>query len=130
MRVIIAGSRHFGDEYEQEVREAILASPFPITEVICGMADGVDFWGAVFAADLHIPVREFPAEWKRHGKAAGPKRNALMAYHADALLLVWDGQSVGSANMKATMQRLGKPFHEVILPVKPPSPPPPIVRGL
>jgi hypothetical protein len=38
-----------------------------------------------------------------------------MAEYADALLLIWDGSSRGSANMRQQMERRGKPVYEVIL---------------
>jgi hypothetical protein len=38
-----------------------------------------------------------------------------MAEYADALLLIWNGESRGSANMKENMVKLGKPVYEVIL---------------
>jgi hypothetical protein len=62
-----------------------------------------------------IPHKVFLADWETQGKAAGPIRNKEMAEYADALLLIWDGESRGSANMKANMLKLGKPVYEVIL---------------
>lgn len=59
--------------------------------------------------------KEFPADWKAHGKAAGPIRNKQMAEYADALLLIWDGESKGSASMKNEMLKLNKPVYEVII---------------
>jgi hypothetical protein len=38
-----------------------------------------------------------------------------MVDYADVLLLIWDGESRGSKNMKETMIKLGKPVYEVIL---------------
>jgi hypothetical protein len=38
-----------------------------------------------------------------------------MAEYADALILVWDGKSRGSASMKREMEKLGKPIYEVIV---------------
>lgn len=60
-------------------------------------------------------LRVFEADWETHGKAAGPIRNKQMADYADALLLIWDGESRGSANMKKQMLDLNKPVYEVIL---------------
>jgi hypothetical protein len=38
-----------------------------------------------------------------------------MAEYADALLLIWDGESKGSLNMKQRMIGLKKPVYEVVL---------------
>ena len=42
---------------------------------------------------------EFPADWERHGKAAGYIRNREMAQNADALVAFWDGESRGTKSM-------------------------------
>ena len=46
-----------------------------------------------------LAVEYYPAEWEKHGKAAGYKRNARMADNADGLLAVWDGESRGTKHM-------------------------------
>jgi hypothetical protein len=123
MKLIIAGSRTFQIDASAAVS---LHNINNISEVVCGMAPGVDLAGKYFAendwkldyplcSDRPIPVKEFPADWDKHGKAAGPIRNKEMAEYADALLLIWDGSSRGSANMKSEMQKLGKPVYEVII---------------
>lgn len=116
MRVIIAGSRTITD-YDKVV-EAIIDSGFHITEVICGKARGVDTLGKRWAKKHNIPVQEFPAEWARYGRRAGPERNRDMAEYASdfenpnrpdngGLILVWDGKSRGSANMLYNAKRYG-----------------------
>lgn len=65
--------------------------------------------------DWGISIKKFPADWDLHGKAAGPIRNRQMAKYADCLLLIWDGKSRGSMNMKQEMERIGKPVYEVII---------------
>lgn len=113
MKVIIAGSRTIEDY--RTVGQAITASKFKITEVVCGCAIGVDRIGQVWAIANGIPVKEMPADWNKNGKSAGPRRNALMAEYADAAIIVWDGKSPGSANMIKQMQKLGKPYFEEII---------------
>jgi hypothetical protein len=49
------------------------------------------------------------------GKKAGHLRNKQMADHGTHLLLIWDGLSKGSANMKAQMQKVDKPIYEIII---------------
>lgn len=97
MKVIIAGSRSIKDR--KIVDKAIEASGFSITEVVSGGASGVDSLGEAWAADHKIPVKQFPAKWELHGKAAGPIRNKQMADYAEALIAVWDGNSRGTLNM-------------------------------
>ena len=118
MKLIIAGSRHItvafhemcgilkeklGDNWRQMV-----------DEIVSGNAPGVDRSGDNFSSNSYIKCTRFPANWIKYGKAAGSTRNLEMAIYADALLLIWDGKSRGSANMKARMNGMGKPIYEVI----------------
>lgn len=63
------------------------------------MASGVDTLGYRIGNALEIPVSEFPANWKKFGRSAGPIRNREMANAADAVLAVWDGESRGTNDM-------------------------------
>lgn len=118
MKLIIAGSRHFeeGLAYAELVKIRITDHPMiQATEIVSGKAKGVDSAGEAYA-DFYgeIPVKEFPAEWDKYGNRAGPIRNNKMAAYADALLLIWDGKSTGSAHMKSAMIALDKPVYEFI----------------
>lgn len=97
MRVIVAGSRSIVN-YEL-VKECIEKSRFSITELVSGMAAGVDSLAARWATENGVELKKFPADWNRFGKSAGYRRNQDMAEHADALILVWDGVSKGSKHM-------------------------------
>lgn len=113
MRVIIAGSRTIKDA--KVVWDAIRLSGFHITEVVCGCADGVDKLGEAWAIYNQIPVARFPADWGKHGRAAGPIRNAQMAEYADALICVWDGVSRGSRSMIRLARKAGIPVFETVV---------------
>lgn len=115
MRTIIAGSRTITDS--SKLIEAIEQSHFEITKVLCGGAHGVDRLGELYALDHDIPIQYFLANWEEYGKAAGPIRNTEMAENADALILIWDGASRGSADMlkKATAKGLKVFVHIVQL---------------
>lgn len=115
MRLIIAGSRTIRLSEDQICTYLNSHNIQEVTEVVCGMAFGVDDSGKQWADNYSIPVAPFPANWDKHGKSAGHIRNKEMAEHAEALLLIWDGESRGSKNMKETMLKLGKPVYEVIL---------------
>ncbi len=99
MKIIVAGSRTITD-YDM-VKHAINISNTAIkaTEIVCGMAKGVDLLGKKWANENNVPVKEFPANWDKFGKSAGYKRNEEMAKYADALLAIWDETSRGTKHM-------------------------------
>lgn len=68
-------------------------------ELVCGMASGVDTVAKNIAEFRDIKVHEFPADWEKHGKAAGPIRNEEMASFASHCIAVWDGESTGTEDM-------------------------------
>jgi hypothetical protein len=115
MKLIIAGSRTLTvtDTMISDICD--LFSISNSLEVVSGKANGIDSCGESFAIACGYNIKEFPADWDKNGKAAGPIRNKEMAEYADALLLIWDGESRGSKNMKETMNKLNKPVFEVIL---------------
>jgi len=105
-KVIVAGSRDITDF--DAVSNAIEKSGFQIREIVSGAADGVDSLGEEWAENHAIDTAIFEADWDTHGKSAGPIRNKQMAQYADAAVIVWDGESVGTRSMleKALYNRL------------------------
>lgn len=97
MRLIIAGSREFNNY--RLLDDSLSPIAQYITEVICGGARGADELGRQWAITNNIPVKMFPADWKKYGKSAGYKRNAEMANYATALVAFWDGTSRGTKHM-------------------------------
>lgn len=69
------------------------------TLVIHGGAAGADSLAGAVAAEMHIPTIVFPADWRAHGKSAGPKRNQQMLVEGrpDAVLAFPGGR--GTADM-------------------------------
>ncbi len=117
MKVIIAGGRDI-NLHPNEVAQIINQSGFgvDIETVVSGGAAGIDnageFWAQCHPEYVH--VERFPAKWGEHGKAAGPIRNKQMAEYADALILIWDGKSRGSANMLKQAENAGLKIHQHI----------------
>ena len=105
MKTIIAGSRTITRICLLAV--AVTAAKFEMTEIVSGCADGVDQLGERWAQMAGLPVRQFPADWKRYGRAAGRQRNLQMAVYAQALIAIWDGKSPGTRHMIATAERMG-----------------------
>lgn len=118
MRFVIAGSRHIPEsEALSKIQQFMNDNPdvrSKIEEVVSGGCRGVDAAAMKYAQNNNIHYEEFPAKWDVFGPSAGPRRNKHMAMYGDALLLIWDGQSKGSASMKFEMQRLRKKFWEII----------------
>ena len=107
MKIIVAGSRSIID-YGAVVK-AVIDSGFSLSMVVSGGAKGADALGEKFATENNLQVKIFPADWKRYGRAAGPKRNKEMAEYADGLIAIWDGSSKGTKNMIREMEKLEKP---------------------
>jgi predicted Rossmann fold nucleotide-binding protein DprA/Smf involved in DNA uptake len=105
MKTIIAGSRDFHD-YDV-VLKAIKESQFNISEVVSGMASGVDQLAIRYAKENNLPLHEYWAEWEFYGKSAGPIRNRLMAKNADALIAIHSKDSKGTKNMIETALKEG-----------------------
>lgn len=114
--VIIAGSRTFGDYGRlREACDAILrdvAAAGTVT-VLSGAAAGADTLGERYAAERGIAVRRFPADWQRHGRAAGPIRNSQMAGEGHMLIAFWDGKSRGTAHMISMARKRGLAVHVI-----------------
>lgn len=116
MKVIIAGCRNFHNyELFRESLISFIASEYgkgneiKISCILSGGATGVDKLGEQFAVHHEIPLIIFPAEWNKHGKAAGPIRNSQMVEAGDLLLAWWDGQSRGTKNIIDQMTKANKP---------------------
>jgi hypothetical protein len=109
MKLIIAGGRDIVDPVPlmMAMDKYTLNGPY-ISEIVSGGATGVDKMGEQWGRDRGLKVTVFEAQWKKHGKAAGPIRNELMARYADALVAIWDGASRGTAHMIGAMRALNK----------------------
>ncbi len=102
-RCVIAGSRTFSD-YSALAKEMDASLSRQIKEgnavtIISGTARGADLVGERYARDRGFQVERFPADWNRHGKVAGYRRNEEMAGVADAVVVFWDGYSLGTQHM-------------------------------
>lgn len=109
-KCIICGGRDFAiQRFSPNVAEKlesglrVIFTTERVDEEVCGMARGADEYGASFAKQLGIPVKEFPAYWdnitpsptepvsigiNKHGdkynKIAGINRNRRMAEYASS----------------------------------------------
>lgn len=110
MKIIIAGSRHI-DPPIMAIAGVVDQSQFPVSEVVCGGARGVDKAGAAWAVSRNIPHKNFLPDWDKYGKRAGMLRNVEMGEYAEGLIAIWDGKSRGTQHMIEYMQTLNKPVY-------------------
>jgi len=106
-RVAVVGSREYPD---RAVVAAFVDALADGTVVVSGGARGVDLWAEEAAKAHGLETLVFRADWKRHGPAAGPRRNAEIAAHADRMTAFWDGSSRGTLNAIVNAHERGVPI--------------------
>lgn len=108
MKVIIAGSREFNDSalLFSECDLVLKNRTFDI-EIVSGTARGADRLGEDYAKTRDFSIKQFHADWNKHGKSAGYIRNKEMAEYADMLIAFWDGKSRGTKHMIDLAQEAG-----------------------
>lgn len=99
--LLIAGSRDFNDrEMFNQVTRALIDGDERFTVIVEGGASGADTMAREYAEEHDMKYEEFRADWKKYGRAAGPKRNDEMTkYVAEkngTALFFWDGESKGT----------------------------------
>jgi len=119
-RIIVAGGRDINDYdiISRAVNKGLESFPIPDYEetmIVSGGAKGVDDVAIDIAQNWAMHYTVFEANWKKYGRSAGPIRNKDMAEYGTHLILIWDGKSKGSANMKSQAQRFNLPIYEEIV---------------
>jgi hypothetical protein len=113
MRILVTGSRNWTND------EAILAAFADYAGQDVTLVSGACPTGADALAEeiaerfLGWEVERHPADWDRHGKAAGPIRNQEMVdLGADVCLAFPLGESRGTRHCMAAAKRAGIPVVE------------------
>jgi hypothetical protein len=108
MKLAIIGSRTFND---YELLKTTILNKFEfstIEKIVSGGAKGADTLGERFAAEFNILFEVFPADWKKHGRAAGYIRNTTIIQSADTVIAFWDGTSRGTKHSIDLAKKLRK----------------------
>jgi SLOG family YspA-like protein len=119
VRVLVCGSRHFEDYWKlhQELLHIHMFDPKPapgrsnIDVIISGKAKGADTLAEDFARVYRLEFEGYPADWKKHGKAAGPIRNKQMLDEGkpDLVIAFLAPNSRGTRNMIDQAEKAGVP---------------------
>lgn len=98
MRIIVCGGRDYNDKDAVWGALEALRKVYKSFTVIQGGARGADSLAASWANSQGVPSETYPADWNKHGKAAGPIRNReMLAAGADLVLAFKGGR--GTADM-------------------------------
>jgi hypothetical protein len=113
VRVLVCGGRKFADpDRVWLVLNELHASPH-VSVVIHGGASGADAHAARWAWLCGVPALPFDADWDKHGKAAGPRRNQRMLDEGKPDLVLAFPGGKGTADMVRRAKRAGVPVREV-----------------
>lgn len=113
MKIIIAGSRTFNNyKLLCEKADRILQNQSEIM-IVSGGAAGADKLGERYAKERGYQCVIMKADWERHGRQAGYKRNVEMANFADGLIAFWNMESRGTKHMIETMNQQAKPVRAI-----------------
>jgi hypothetical protein len=116
MRYLFCGSRNWNDEGKIRDIIILLETIYGAENlvIIHGAAKGADSIAGSLAREYNIEVEEYPADWLRYGRAAGPIRNKQMldegkpnyvyAFHEN----IWD--SKGTRSMIGLAKKYNIPY--------------------
>ena len=117
IKIIVAGPRDFNNQSfvfsaldmvfsmlpknSKETRDFLEIDSLKNIEIVEGGATGIDSLAKSYAISKNIKYKEFPADWNKHGRAAGPIRNKQMAEYSNILIAFRyvDNPSRGTENM-------------------------------
>ena len=100
-RVVVAGGRQYRLQFADYEALDQLHRLRPMSLLIHGDCAGCDRDAGVWAKSRGIPVERVPAQWDKHGRAAGPIRNREMAAAADVVVLFPGGRGTESMRREA-----------------------------
>lgn len=113
MRILVAGSRSWSRPWmiAQDLAVYAAGCPKPKVVVVHGACPtGADDWADKIAVGEGYSVERHPADWRAHGRAAGPLRNAAMVkLGADVCLAYLKDHSAGATHTADLAEAAGIP---------------------
>ena len=110
MKVLVCGGRDYQDF---DKMSEVLRNLDPDV-VVCGAARGADRLAKLWAEFDGTECREYPAEWKTHGRVAGVIRNQQMLDNEKIDLVVAFPGGRGTADMVRRAEAAGVPVQFVL----------------
>lgn len=114
MHLAIVGSRDFTDWETFVTAVDTFREGFqePFTAIVSGGAKGADIFARRYSLLYDMEMREYPAQWDKHGKGAGFIRNTFIVDDADALLAFYgpNGETKGTTHSLNLAKEKGIPY--------------------
>jgi len=110
MKVVVCGCRNW--KWFEIIYERLAKLPSNAL-IIEGGASGADRQARNAALEIGLEVVEFPAAWKKYGKAAGPTRNIKMLDTKPSLVIAFHNDIENSKGTKHTVAEARKRGIEV-----------------
>lgn len=116
MKVLVCGGRDYADhDRVNEVLDKIHQTT-PIVMLCQGGASGADLLGKLWAISRKVSHIEFRANWREHGRGAGPIRNRKMLTEFKPDLVVAFPGGRGTADMASIAVAAGVDVYVVPTP--------------
>lgn len=108
MKILVCGGRDFADASLFKRTMMAVAEEEDATMIIHGGAKGADAFASQWCRSHCIPELRVDADWVRHGKSAGPKRNWLMLelVRPDVVVAFPGGNGTADMVKRATQQKI------------------------
>jgi len=111
-RVLVTGGRDYDNALDVERALNMVYARHGAPIVIHGGASGADTLAAKWAERLGVPQRVHLADWRRHGRKAGPLRNQQMLDDEKPQLVLAFPGGRGTADMVRRARAAGVPVEE------------------
>jgi hypothetical protein len=113
MKVLVCGGRDYTDYWTVHEILTGIHRATPISCLIEGGALGADRFARQWAINNKVFYETFSADWKTHGKAAGPIRNKRMLMEGKPECVIAFPGGKGTANMVAFARDADVPVVEI-----------------
>jgi hypothetical protein len=113
VKVLVTGGRDYDDHRTVKAVLDYVNKASRIISLCHGGATGADSWAGMWSWENDLMPKSYDADWKAHGKAAGPIRNSFMLKDFGPDLCVMFPGSNGTADMVSKCRRAGVPVFTV-----------------
>lgn len=105
--VIVTGGRDYADrDYVFATMDAV-KKKYPNLTLYHGGCTGADTLAHEWALSREVMIIVMPAEWKKYGRSAGPKRNETMLWKSLAKQVIAFPGGRGTENMVGAAEAVG-----------------------